>query len=246
MRFPSLRHPRQFDNRAVAAVEFAMCAPFLLFLFVGTLEILLLYRTSAKLNALTANFAEMVSLQPTSPISTGVPGLSDLCKGAIQGLQPFPPTGLTIDVASVTQTSNAIPATQTSKAVPATYGEWETDLNSSCSPTGTTNIGTTGATGAVTIATGSGVPANAMVQTAGDNVIIVRATLTYPGILGIVLNSVPTLSQSAVARWRWALPTNINTTAAPAPAPPGLELLCSSASTNACVLATCSSSTVCS
>jgi Flp pilus assembly protein TadG len=241
MRVSKARHPywRRFDNKAIAAVEFALCAPFLLFLFVGTLEILLLYRTSTKLNALTANFAEMVSLQPTSPISTSTPGLADLCKGVIAGLQPFPPQGLTISVASVTQTSNAIAATQNSPAVPATYGEWETDLKGDCSTNtpGTHPITTTGTDGAVTIATGNGVPANAMVQSAGDNVIIVRATLTYPGILGIVLTSVPSLSQTAVARWRWASPANISPTTATS-----LEFLCAG---TGCVLKTCSSSTVC-
>jgi hypothetical protein len=240
MRFPVLRNPRRFDNRAIAAVEFALCTPFLLFLFVGTLEILLLYRTSAKLNALTANFAEMVSLQETSPISTGTPGLSDLCKGAIMGLRPFPPAGLTISVASVTQTTNAVAATQNSNAVPATYGEWETDLDGNCNPTGTTNIGTTSATGALTLATGNGVPANAMVQTEGDNVIIVRATLTYPGILGIVLTSAPSLAQTAVARWRWASPANVSATSNGSPST--LEFLCFG---SGCVATTCSSSTDC-
>jgi hypothetical protein len=218
-----------------------MCAPLLLLLFIGTLEILMLYRTEAKLNALAANFAEMVSdqeittgsgslTQTHSPIATtgsgSVPGLADLCAGAVDGLQPLPANGLTIAVASVTETKAAQAATQGSPATAAAYDEWEADFSSACSPLGTQSIGINGSSGARTLAVGSG-SGNAMVQAVGDNIIIVRASLQYTGLLGLVLSSAQTLSQTAVARWRYASATNItNIAATPAPAST-LELSCS-------------------
>lgn len=253
------RAGRGLGRRAIAAVEFAICAPMLLILFMGTIEILLLYRTQAKLDALTGNFAQMVSLQeiaavnasgvtqahspvPVTTVGASPPGLTDLCAGAVYGLQPFPANGLTIDVASVTETTAAVPASQGVAATPAGYGEWEVDMNSSCAATSTQLIGTTGATGAVTEAIGNGTT-TAMVQGLGDNIIIVRATLQYPGLLGMILTSAQTLSQTAVARWRYASASNItNLTATPAPSAT-LEFLCTG--TN-CNTHTCTSGTSCS
>jgi hypothetical protein len=218
-------------RRGIAAVEFALCVPMLLILVFGTLEIVLLYRTEEKLNTLAGNFAAMVSdqevaenvtsgaIQTHSPVPTvtsGVnpPGLSDLCAGAVYGLQPFPARGLAIYVASVT------------KVTATTYDEWEADLNSSCTPTGAQNIGVNGTTGARTIAVGNG-GTTALVKAIGDNIIIVRASLQYPGLIGLFIASAPTLTQTAIARWRYASTTNItNTTTTPAPAST-LEFLCS-------------------
>ena len=233
--------------RAIAAVEFAICAPMLLILFLGTIEILMLYRTEAKLDAFAGSFAQMISLQEVAPVSTAgvtethspvptanagiTPGLSDLCAGAVYGLQPFPPNGLTVAVASVTETAAAQPASQGVAATPALYDEWEVDLNSACATTGGQAIGTTGANGAVTLAVGSGA-ATSMVQGLGDNIIIVRASLQYPGIIGLILSSAQSLTQTAIARWRYASATNVTnvtTTAAPSST---LEFSCSG---NGCV-----------
>jgi hypothetical protein len=219
--------------RAIAAVEFAICAPMLLILFMGTIEILVLYRTEAKLDAFAGSFAQMVSLQEIaavdasgvvethSPVPTsnsgGTTGLTDLCAGAVDGLEPFPPNGMTLDVASVTETTAAQPASQGVAATPALYDEWEVDMNSACATTGAQAIGTNGANGALTLAVGSGA-STSMVQGLGDNIIIVRATLQYPGVLGLILSSAQTLSQTAVARWRYASATNVtNVTTTPAP-----------------------------
>ncbi len=237
-----LRHLRRRDRfgcgrlgqRGVAAVEFAICAPVLLLLFLGTLEILLLYRTEAKLNALAGNFAEMVSNQEIAAVSasgvtaahsplpsvtsgSALPGISDLCAGAVDGLQPFPASGLTIAIASVTQTVTK----------PASYDEWEVDMNSNCSPTQTQSIGVNGAAGARTLAVGNG-GSTAMVQVAGDNIIIVRATLQYPGLFGLILTSAQTLTQTATARWRYASASNVTNTSPTSPTPAStLEFSCS-------------------
>ncbi len=226
------RRRRAMGKRGIAAVEFAICAPFLLVLFMGTMEISMLYRTAAKLNTLAGNFAQMVATQeadslnaagnisshsPVPTVTSGAspPGLSDLCAGAVYGLKPFPPNGLTIAIASVTKTGT----TATS------YDEWEVDLNGNCTPTGTQNIGVSGTAGALTLAVGSG-SGNALVQAQGDNIIIVRATLQYPGIIGLLITSAQTLTQTALARWRYASATNVtNITATPAPSA-SLELSC--------------------
>ena len=135
----SLRRPKRlFGRRGIAAVEFALCAPMLLLVF-GTLEILMLYRTEEKLNSLAGNFAQMVANQEITTVSSGVasthspvpstssgtspPGLSDLCAGAVYGLQPFPANGLSIDVASVTETQAAQAASQGVAAKAALYDE---------------------------------------------------------------------------------------------------------------------------
>jgi Flp pilus assembly protein TadG len=217
-------------QRGIAAVEFAICAPVLLLLVFGTLEILMLYRTEEKLNSLAGNFAEMVSDQeivpfdttgaaePHAPVptqstaGTAPPGLSDLCAGAVDGLQPFPASGLSIYIASVTETS----------ASPPSYDEWEVDLDSNCTPTKTQNI-TEPAARALALGNGT---TTALVQGQGDNVIIVRASLQYPGLVGLILTSAAQLTQTAIARWRYASPTNVtNTNAAPA-SPSTLEFSC--------------------
>lgn len=239
---PGSGRRRPLGQRGVAAVEFAMCAPLLLLLFLGTLEILMLYRTEAKLNTLAGNFAEMVSNQEIAPVDAGVtaahspvpsvtsgtapPGLSDLCAGAVDGLQPFPAQGLTIDIASVTETAGPQAASQGVAAKPASYDEWEVDMNSNCQPAGTQSIGVNGTAGARTLAIGNG-GSTAMVQTQGDNIIIVRATLQYPGVFGLILTSAQTLTQTAIARWGYASASNVtNTSATPAPSST-LEFSCS-------------------
>ena len=223
----------RMGRRGIAAVEFALCVPMLLILVIGTLEILMLYRTEEKLNSLAGNFAQMVANQevasvnaagvilshsplPAATSGASPPGLSDLCAGAVDGLQPFPANGLSIDIASVTKTGT----TATS------YDEWEVDLGSNCAPTGAQGIGVNGSAGAFTLATGNG-GSTAMVQSQGDNIIIVRATLQYPGILGLFITSAQTLTQTAIARWRYASAANItNVNATPAPAST-LEFSCS-------------------
>jgi hypothetical protein len=226
----SVRRPKRlFGRRGIAAVEFALCAPMLL-LVLGTLEILMLYRTEEKLNSLAGNLAQMVANQEITTVSSGVtsthspvpsttsgtspPGLSDPCAGAVYGLQPFPANGLSIYVASVTETQAA---SQGVAAKAALYDEWEVDLNGSCAPTGAQNIGVNGTTGALTVAIGNG-GTTALVQALGDNAIIVRATLQYPGLVGLFIPTARALTQTAIARWRYASATNVtNVTATPAP-----------------------------
>ena len=224
------------SRRGIAAVEFAICAPMLLLLVFGTLEIMLLYRTEEKLNTLASNFAQMVANQEVAQVSTlgvtaahapvptsvsgpNTPSLSDLCTGVVDGLQPFPPRGLSIDIASVTEVATA------------SYDEWEVDVGSDCTPTGAQGIGVNGPSGARTIAVGNG-GTTALVHAIGDNVIVVRATLQYPGLIGLILNAAQTLTQTAIARWRYASITNVTNPGTTPPPSSTLEFSCSGTGCN--------------
>ncbi len=215
---------RLLERRGVAAVEFALVVPVLLILFMGTVEILTLYRTEAKLNALTINTAQMVAIQyqsTTNGISTvpatgtSVTSLQNICQGAVLGLAPFPADGLTLDIASVTlESSNAgLPNTSTAYSSSNTYDVWEGDFTvsgSSCNATSSGTNGSIGASSAKKLATTSPPSTTGTSGTSGllavpcDNAIIVKASLTYPGILGVILQSRPKLTQAAYTRWRYA------------------------------------------
>ena len=210
-------------RRGIAAVEFAIIAPVLLVMFIGTVEVLTLYRTEGKLNALAFNVAEMVSVQASNiPTNTGGgSSLNDICQGAILGLQPFPPGGLTIAVASVTleRGPNGLPDPNTSSSfvynATKAYDVWEADSTVSghtCSTPGT-GATTIGAANAILLATTnppsiSGTSGSSgEVEVPCDNVIIVQASITYPGLTGLIVKSRPTLTQTAYTRWRYASDT---------------------------------------
>lgn len=217
----------KLGRRGVAAVEFAIIAPVLLVLFIGTIEILTLYRTEAKLNAVAFNVAQMVSIAQSvstakAPIADAaatafapaqsVTSLNDICQGAILGLQPFPPSGMAVAIASVTEESgpSGQPSTSTAYSSSPTYDKWEADSTVSgntCNTVGGTAIlSAVGANAPLTVATSP--PDTAMVENPCDNVIIVQASLSYPGLTGLILRSRPTLTQTAYVRWRYTAPTS--------------------------------------
>ncbi|MDE1906355.1 MAG: pilus assembly protein [Rhodospirillales bacterium] len=218
------------DRRSVAAVEFALIAPILLVVFFGIVEIATLYRTEAKLNAMTINIAQMVAGE-TNSSATGIVSVSsggaspaalqiqNVCQGGILGLAPFPPSGMTVKIASVTleSNSNGLPTTAPVYSTNPTYDMWETDYSvsgSNCNVTSTGSSALIGNTGAVNLATTSPPSAtgtsglNGMLVYPCDNAIIVNTTLTYPGILGVVMQSRPNLSQWAYTRWVYASATS--------------------------------------
>lgn len=208
---------KPLGRRAIAAVEFALVMPFVLVLFMGTIEISTLYRTSAKLNAVASNVARMVALtasvQPTTS-GTGVTSLTDICNGAVMGLAPFPAGKMTIRIASITEeaASNGTANTKSYTSQATKYDEWEADttVNSNGSCPGPTS-------GSDVLLTGSGSSApinivmsgtNSMLNVPCDNAIIVQVSETYPGIVGVALPSAPVLTQTAYARWNTASATS--------------------------------------
>jgi hypothetical protein len=190
-------------RRAIAAVEFAIVVPLLLVMLIGTIEVLTLYRTEAKLNALAYNVGYMISAE-ASPLALTAngPSVQDACTGAVLGLQPFfPGANLSIDVASVTME----PAKLSSNVAgsPVVYDEWEAQTNSGaggCASPSTTTGTILGGTTPPTMAAG-------MLAVPCDNVIIVRAGMQYPGLTGLIVRARPTLTQTAYVRWAFAAPT---------------------------------------
>ena len=202
--------PFKLGRRGIAAVEFALVAPMLLVLFIGTIEVLTLYRAEAKLNAMTMNVAQMVGITEAVKLSTSsytgtsatITSLNDICQGAILALSPFPATGVKIYIASVTLEPSA--ANANTPAVTPAYDEWEADStatsNTTCSTAGgTTILNGTGATAPIKVATSS--ITTGILQNPCDNAIIVQASLTYPGITGLIFKSHPVLTQTAYDRW---------------------------------------------
>jgi Flp pilus assembly protein TadG len=209
---PARRLTRPLGRRGIAAVEFALVAPLLMLLLIGSIEILTLYRTDAKLNAVAINMAQMISFAPavtTGTASGNTSSLNDMCKGAVLGMAPLPASGLTIDVASVTEEGapNGLP-----KSAPAYdasgpyYDKWEADStvssSGSCSTAGGTAIlGNTASGNPVSYATTP--TSTAIVELPCDNAIIVKVSVPYPGLTGLFLTSRPTLSQQIYTRWAY-------------------------------------------
>lgn len=211
----------RLGRRGIAAVEFAILMPILLVLFIGTIEVLTLYRTEAKLNALAFNVAQMVAVEPASVLVTGTgqTSLNDICQGAVMGLAPFPAGGLTIDVASVTleQAPSGLPATNTKTSnafgTANVFDEWEAEsapvAGTPCSMSGTSanGIGVANAESLATTmppVTGAGnTGTTGQLEVPCDNMIIVKASLTYPGLTGLILMNRPVLTQTAYARWSY-------------------------------------------
>lgn len=210
------------DRRGIAAVEFALVTSLVLLpLFLGLIEVISLYRVQAKVTTIAGYVAEMVAMENPSGASSGVYSvaatgtsattLQDICQGAIQSMAPFPTSGMTIYIASVTEESGpaGLPTTNTSiYTTSPTYDEWEEDFtvsSGSCTGGSTTAIG---ASSAESLATSdstdiSGSSSSAMINVPCDNVIIVKVADSYPGLIGLILKSRPTLKATAMARWNY-------------------------------------------
>ena len=184
-------------------------------MFIGTVEVLTLYRTEAKLNALAMNVAQMVSITQSVELATAantgtaptVTSLNDICQGAILGLAPFPAAGVTISIGSVTLEPSALNSNKPASA--AAFDEWEADstvTGTTCSTTkGTTILNGTGASAPISVATANASAGSTigtgMLEDPCDNVIIVQAKLAYPGLTELILKNRPTLTQTAYSRW---------------------------------------------
>lgn len=223
------------DDRGAAAVEFAILfALFLLPLFIGMIELTTLLRAQGKLDAFANDVALMVSIESSANVTNGVytiaatgtgsNSLQDVCNGAVAGFAPYPTDTLKLAIASVTEEAgpNGVPSTNTSSSFvynsTPLYNLWEQDFtvsNGQCVPAAAnTTIGVTGVTNnAINFVTSN--PPNAagggsggLVQYPCDNGIIVQASVTYPGLLGLLLNSRPVMKQSAYQRWRFTSPAS--------------------------------------
>ncbi|WP_297492558.1 TadE/TadG family type IV pilus assembly protein [Acidocella sp.] len=213
------------DRRGVAAVEFALVGTFILLpLMVGLVAIMTLFRADTKLAAFAINTGQMVSVTQSvksgvstisAPAVNGSSSLQDVCQGAVQGLGPFPANGMTVDIASVTLESGPSGTTGTTVHTNNnTFDMFEQDFSVSgatCTPNGNTDIGAAQAENYAMSSPPSlsgAAGANGLVEVPCDNVLIVRAVMNYPGIVGAVFGNNAKLTQLASTRWR---PASIST-----------------------------------
>lgn len=221
---------RQLDRRGIAAVEFALVVPLLLILTLGTIEMLTLYRTEAKLNAFAFNVAQMVAdaqavgtqAAPIADVNASTPylaafspeqvvSLPDICQGALLGVAPFPLDGMSVDIASVTQEQG--PNGQPTSVASATYDEWEYDQSVSAGKCTAVDTAA-GAAQDILLSTQTSVNSSvslamgSMIKVPCDNAIIVQASLPYSGMFGLFVAAGLVLTQTAYVRWAPALPTN--------------------------------------
>jgi Flp pilus assembly protein TadG len=176
------------DRRGIAAVEFALIAPFLIAMLFGLFEVSSLVRVSLKLSHAANNLAKIVAQQqPASGQSTASvtqAQIADFCTGAGDVLAPFGATSLSAAVVSVTNNSGTNQA------------DWEAD--SAC-----TGKAAPFKTSAISIAGGgSGSGGYSLVPNPGDSVIVVQASYIYTPVLHLIFGANWTLNQTAFARPR--------------------------------------------
>ncbi len=107
-----LLRPLVRDRSAIAAIEFAMLAPVMLIMLLGTLELVNMFRVQIKLNVAAAQLAEMIAGQSsvTEASSSATGGsLADMCTAASYNLLPYNRTPVSALVGSVTVNASLSP-----------------------------------------------------------------------------------------------------------------------------------------
>lgn len=158
-------------RRATAAVEFAIVAPVLLALATGSVGLCRAVRARMDLSLSAQTMAQLIAAQGS--VSPAL--IEDFCRGAQDEMSPYPTTGLTISIASVTRNASS-----------GTAGVDWTDV--SCGEG-------TAIANAATLAA-SVIPNN------GDSTIVAQANYSLANPLSIVLPSSFALEVTAMARPR--------------------------------------------
>ena len=86
------------DRRGIAAVEFALLVPFLLLVYVGSVQLLDGIRVNRQVVMASSTVANVVSQYTTISAGTEMP---DILAASIQTLAPYPPERATIVVSSI-------------------------------------------------------------------------------------------------------------------------------------------------
>ena len=199
------RRPALLADRAgVAALEFAMVAPFMVVLLFGTVELGNAFRIQAKVNTAAGQLAELVAGQQSVTAPGG--SLSDMCTGAALNLLPYASGRFAADIVSGTNDhpSNRVAGSTDSTTV-GPYLDWETI--SSCPTKSPTTMGSGGAytlaDSPSSLLTKTGLPPTAYSDYGmGYSVIVVKASYVYSNILPLFLGKALTFSAVAVARPR--------------------------------------------
>ncbi len=186
------------DRRGVAAVEFAIIAPLMLVMLMGTIEVVNLVRVQIKLNVAAGQLAEMIAGQPsvTEASSAGGGGsLGDMCIAASYNLLPYSRTTLSALVGSATVTPAPAPAL-----------DWFTDKACPTAVQGTAATASSAITAAdspKSLFTTDGTPfAGGGTAIKGYSAISVQMTYVYENIIPFLQSSSITLKSVASARPR--------------------------------------------
>lgn len=170
------------DRRGVAALEFALLAPFLITVLIGLVAISQAVRAKMLLTSTASSMASMVAAQHT--VTGGSSGtLRDLCNGAQLIMRPYAAGALSMAITSYTKQSDS-----------TVLRDWEYD--GACQA----SAGSLAATGATL--------ASPLLVDAGDSIIITRASYNYTSLYTNIVPSM-TLSQTAYARPRYGKVTCI-------------------------------------
>ena len=166
------------DCRGAALVEFAVIAPLLVLLYLGTFEATTAVRAYMKVNAAAQSYADLIANQESITTTS----LTNYCAGAKLALAGLNTSGLSLAAASVT-------ADKTS-GTPAQ--DWHD----------TTHCGTgIGSISGTTLA-GTCPGSTCLVPNKSDSVIVVRASYAYVAFLHYILPASQTFAQTASARPR--------------------------------------------
>ena len=129
------------NRQGTATLEFAVVAPLLVCLLVGTIELSNAYRAQSKLNVAVGELAVMVAAASTVTAPSG--SLKDFCTGAMFNLAPYATGSVATAIASIT---NAHPADRSTSSpdntTVQTYLDWE---NTASCATSATAMGLSGA-----------------------------------------------------------------------------------------------------
>jgi Flp pilus assembly protein TadG len=165
------------DRGGAALVEFAIIAPLLVLLYIGTVESTSAVRAYLKLNAAAQAYADLIANQAPNPGITTT-SLANYCAGAKLVLFPLDTSKLSIAAASLS--NSGTPAQ-----------DWHDTV--SCGTAVSSIAGLT-----LDPCPGS----SCLVPNSGDSAIIVKASYSYTSFLHYVLPLTQTFTQVASARPR--------------------------------------------
>ena len=187
------------DTRGVAALEFALIAPFFFFMVMGLGVLSQAARVSMQLTSAAESMANIVASQQA--VTGGTAGtLHDYCIGTQLMLLPYDLTKLSMSVTSYTMHSGVA------------RKDWEYDMrNGNGTPCG--GGGSSQDSSVQTLATNLLTPTDGTAPIEGDSVIVVQGNYAFAGGLAAVLPSMNagisslTLKQFSYARPRYTVTT---------------------------------------
>ena len=191
------------DCGGLAAIEFALIAPLMVPLLLGSIELGNMFRIQAKVNTAAGQLAELVAGMQSVTAPGGT--LADMCTGAAMNLLPFNSAMFSADIASMTNAREKDRTPGSNSSTVYVYLDWESV--SSCPTASPTTMGTSGALSlanspsSLLTKTGQTAVRNSDLAV-GYSAIIVQATFAYTNVLPFFLGKSITFVATATARPR--------------------------------------------